>query len=303
MKHTYLFGRDGVLCVTLTVLLLTAPWNRTSEAREPESAGASVAGEPRVVSAQLVDPHEDVAIAGAWERVVAAVENDRANLPVQSRYPIANKVGQRFLGFLEGLLRVSLPYSFECNIRHASIAWNGHIGFPTQRYFGQGIKKDTAGNVFEMPAVRSEVKNGQVIVRVATGDFPSTGKDGIVTLPVGLSKSLIAQSTEEDLPAHITAALFYQSRVFVAVTDTDEPGGSVYCISNGEVVWSKKFARYAGDSYRGSGDWLTEMRVTDKELVLFHCCERSFGIEGLGLDGKSLFEFTSLKVESWKSHM
>lgn len=247
------------------------------------------------IPSKLVDVDKGVAIDGAWQRVEIAIQDFVANEPVYASYRIPEINSQRFLGFLEGLLGVSLPASFSNNILHAVVFHGNLLRFPLDRFspWEQEERPFADMTMRKMPTTSVDVDRNKVIVSTMAGVFPSVGEQGKIMLPQSLSDSLLERLEKGDTP--INSALFTGKRVFLFVTDDSKPGGVVYCLSSvyeddGAIQWSKK-ARNYDEMYRGVDSWFTEMRLSKDELILFHLSESAFSIEGFSFDGEQTFSF------------
>ncbi len=245
-------------------------------------------------------------LEAAWGRVLAKLRSDAVNHPVGSRYIVSQETIQRFLGFVEGRLQVVLPGAFSETLKDTEIWWTGQVHFPVYNH-SIVAKSRNAELRHRMLPTMSVVREGDAVrVIVATGNFPSMGLDGSVLLPSELSK-LVTTDTDtdtdtdteevlEDEKLPISSALFTPEYVLIALVDDDRPGGKLIRLDKigNKVRWSKEMSEYAGDSYRGGATWFTEIRAGREQIVLFHTSETAFGIEGFGIDGELLFQFSSL---------
>lgn len=251
---------------------------------------------PATLKRKLFDGDPGESILAAWERVATAARHKVVNGPARSRYGMPQKQLQRFVGFVEGKLGVSIPKSFLENLENAEIFWNGDIYFPTQAFSPWRIFDQQKTNILpsSMPSLKMAMGENLIKIFVATGNFPSAGEDGTMVLPAKLSEQLSKGGKGKMLP--ISSALFTKDRMFVAVVGDDEPGGTLWCLSRStrKVIWSKEFVAYAGESYRGTTEWFTEIRINAETIVLFHCSDTAFGIEGFNLEGEQQFYIAPL---------
>jgi hypothetical protein len=236
------------------------------------------------------------ALGAAWSRVDLAMRHTLVNeSPSLSRIVVPARYSERFLGYLEGRLEVALPGAWcEC-VKHAEMLRNGHVRFATLEHsVWNDLARRRVDGPRSMPLVGVVEAEDSITLHLGVGDYPTAGSDGSMTLPTWLVKKVRESQVGDVVP--ISSVLFDgRGQALVAVTSTELPGGEIYCLSksNGSKLWSKPMIEYAGHSYKGVGNWFTEMRLKGGVLILFHCSDAAIGIEGLDMDGNRLFQFSS----------
>jgi len=238
------------------------------------------------------------ALSASWLRTKVAVSNMLLNETPRARRNTPTNSSQRFLGFVEGLLQVSIPAAFSENVVKSEGLWNGLIRFPIQDINPWSDDENIdIGMAVDIPAFSIIINDKKISASVGTGGFPTCGLDGHIDLPEQLAQRILAGCEGDYVP--VSSVLFTKEFVFIAVVSDGIPGASVTCISRSDrkIVWDRKSIAYATENYSGNGNWFTELRINNNMIYLFHVCETSIGVEGWNTDGNKEFVFATNEKE------
>lgn len=199
---------------------------------------------PRLVS----DPDCTLALAGGWERV-------RRTFPQAKQQNAVNVNGRaisRFLGLIEGRLRVIIPESWEASAMSATGYGQNTIGFTLSEPMWEILKKQKP--------LRSD-------------DHWILEKDGqTIKLPAEDGHGLIRNFS----------LLIDGETTYVALYGWPATPYSLFAIERGsnKILWSSKAWATGGlKGYQGLGSHFVEMRSTDETLIIFGCSDDCIYVE------------------------
>jgi hypothetical protein len=260
-----------LVCLTLGLLLLAAPWRSKvrAEERTDEGEGTTISlgrvGSPRELSIQirnlltsssrsdldrLVTVSDcNIALAAGWERVCRTLPEREQDEPIA---PDGLAIS-RFLGLLEGRLQFPIPQAWEASIKAAKGYRQRDIGFPRSKVAERALTTQTplrrVGSLWL-------VKEGRELIKLPADKV--LGRVNVATVVLSNERAYVALYGWPPSPFR----LFAVAR------------------GSGEVVWSSKVWA-AGDwlSYSGPGWHDVFMCSAGETIAVFGNCGTTVYIE------------------------
>ncbi len=274
--------------------IVTAQRPATFYARVEQLVGKA---SPPELDAYKRHPHHTVSLCAAWEEVRRSVAVPTTETNDDEAYeivPFRRCALQRFLGVVEGRLRVTPPYWWQSIVGRLETTrkWHGIVRYP------DGIVEKL--KPYQGPPGEIQVLSSIDVKRQ---------RDGTLELESGGYKyTLPAESLEEAIRTH---GRLSENREHIGLTAWLNDDFCVYgfhsfvsweyslhCVDrvSGERVWSSNVWSHFHSHMSGAPHlWhMAEIRQQDDTLILFGVDVESVYIEGIALkDGVTRFHFTS----------
>jgi hypothetical protein len=231
--------------------------------------------------------HDGIALQAAWEEVRRSIPLEEPKRNGKKVPRLDAKKVQRFVGFVEGRLKVLPPPWWEDLLARAraerSIKGGELLTADTQRY---------AYLYQENPVGPKERSTVMAPFEVGIGDYQS-GKSLVVSLN---NKSL--KVPVENLPWGVNAWPIGKNRYVAALYSAMSPYHKIICIDaeDQSVIWkSRVWGEFSNKSRQGVAlPHLVDARLSGDRLLIFGVTGDVIYLEGFSVsEGKNLFRFSS----------
>lgn len=232
--------------------------------------------------------HDGIALQAAWEEVRRSIPQEGPKRLLGERAPLLDaKKTHRFIGFVEGRLKVTPPPFWEDLLRRARaerrIKWDEVLTTDLKRYLYL---------LQENPIGQDGKRNVMAPFDLSVDEF----KQG-TSLEVEIDKKTLTVPLT-NAPWGINAWPVGRNRYVVALVSSISPHHEIICIDGGDqsVVWkSRVWGETLGPIRSGwSPAHFVDARLSGDRLLIFGVTFDRIYIEGFSIaDGKNLFRFSS----------
>jgi hypothetical protein len=214
---------------------------------------------PHKLQELMAGANDTIAIRAAWENVRRQLAQDLAATGQKTPDPTLLKGAGRFVGFLEGRLRIPVPRWWALELANARAREPETARFFWGREVGDQIGPRDVSNAFGVVPTIERTPNGEVQI---------AWSDRKLRLPANVIPTEVFETL---------TGLVYRNRCVIAKYQGDEPlwvGLEIFCVdlSSSKVVWSSKqriAPRPEGHRQGGAGASIHEVALVCRDDVVF----------------------------------
>lgn len=220
-------------------------------------------------------------IENYWRNLVSRIEPPRGNKSVSIDQSLAN----RFLGYIEGMTKSSVPQHWERCVLNARIFPNRFALTPIRgdvvlRF--ETVDCAPKDHLLDERASKAddEIQVELVGTRVNVERNPRTDSFGIAgkfLVPEEISEHLIDKKAGL---IKLSSVVFDETSVYFSVPNSDLPGATIFCFDKNtkELIWRSTLRNYVGLEFRASSSWFTELVFADNKVLAYSACDAGLSI-------------------------